>query len=72
VVLVGVACGRDGCGRDGSGRGSNSTATISGTIYCRDGDMAPASTLEMEKTHTDGSMQFARRHRTTGLGLLSG
>lgn len=28
-------------------------------------------TLEMEKTHTDGSVQFARRH-WTGLGLLSG
>lgn len=32
---------------------------------------SPADTLEMKKTHTDGSMQFARRHRT-GLGLLSG
>jgi hypothetical protein len=48
VVLVGVASGRDGSGRDGSGRGSNGTATISGTICCRDGDMASTSTLEME------------------------
>jgi hypothetical protein len=51
---------------------SDSSATISGPNCDRDDDTAAASTLEMEKTHTDGSMQFARRHRTTGLGLLSG
>lgn len=29
---------------------------------------SPAYKLKPEKTHTDGTMQFARRHRT-GLGL---
>jgi hypothetical protein len=66
VWLVGVACSPDGSGRgQAAQRRRQQQHRLRASKLSRRHE---ADTLEMEKTHTDGSVQFARRHRT-GLGL---